>query len=134
MTMSLRRRIIPVLGGLVVFASTSASAFVGQPKPAISAEAERTPQGAKITVKGKNWPAKARIKLSGTRAPGSNGAQEFGMVDADDAGVFTFRKTVQCTTSRMDDAERDPVTFTAADSASGVKATMRVDGSAWVCQ
>lgn len=110
------------------------SASVGQPKPSIAAEAERTPQGARLTVKGKNWPAKARIKLSGTRAPGSNGAQEFGLVDTDEQGAFTFRKTVQCTTSRMEDAERDPVTFTAADSAGTLKATSRVDGGAWVCQ
>ena len=130
-----RRAVMPALAlaSLSIGASV-ATAFTGQPKPAISAEAERTPQGAKITVKGKNWPANAKVKLSGTRAPGTNGTQDFGVVDVDDKGVFTFRKTVQCTTNRMDDAERDPVTFTAEDPAAAVKATSKVDGAAWVCQ
>jgi hypothetical protein len=34
----------------------------------------------------------------------------------------------------MEDAQNEPVTFTAADSATGVKATQRVEGGAWVCQ
>jgi hypothetical protein len=131
----MRRVVVPVLAVVSLsLAATAAGAYTGQPKPAITAEAERSPQGAKITLKGKNWPGKARIKLTGTRAPGSNGTQEFGMAEADDAGAFTFRKTIQCTTNRMDDAERDPVTFTAVDSATGVKATAKTDGSAWVCQ
>lgn len=130
-----RRAVFPALAlAALSVGASAASAFTGQPKPAITAEAERTPQGAKITVKGKNWPAKARVKITGTRAPGSNGTQDFGMVDADEQGVFTFRKTVQCTTNRMDDADRDPVTFTAADSATAVKATSKVEGGAWVCQ
>lgn len=130
MSRSLRR-----LSGLALLLIPAVGvASVGQPKPSIAAEAERTPQGARITVKGKNWPAKGRIKLTGTRAPGANGAQDFGMLEVDDQGGFTFRKTVQCTTNRMDDAERDPVTFTAADSAGTLKATSRVDGAAWVCQ
>lgn len=130
-----RRLLVPAL---IVFAvagsATVASAFVGQPKPALSAEAERTPQGARLTLKGKNWPAGARIKLTGTRAPGANGTQDFGMADVTEKGEFNLRKTMQCTTTRMDDGQNNPVTVTAADSATGVKATARLDGAAWVCQ
>lgn len=135
MQLFVRHVVIPALAvASLSLGASAASAFTGQPKPAIQAEAERTPQGARITIKGKNWPANARVKLTGTRAPATNGAQDLGMVDADDKGVFTFRKIVQCTTNRMDDAENDPVTFTAADSATAVKATSKVDGAAWVCQ
>lgn len=130
-----RRLLVPALIVSAITASaTAAGAFVGQPKPAVNAEGERTPQGARLTIKGKNWPAGARIKLTGTRAPGANGTQDFGMADASDKGEFTYRKTVQCTTNRMDDAENNPVTVTAADSATGVKATARIDGAPWVCQ
>ena len=130
-----RRVVVPALAlASLSIGATMASAFSGQPKPAIQAEAERTPQGARIIVKGKNWPAKARVKVTGTRAPGAEGTQDFGMIEADDKGVFTLRKTVQCTTNLMDDAQRESVTFTAADSATSVKATSRVEGGAWVCQ
>lgn len=121
------------LASLSIGASV-ATAYTGQPKPAISAEAERTPQGARIIVKGKNWPAKARVKVTGSQPPGANGTQDLGMIEADDKGVFTLRKTVQCSTNLMDDAQRESVTFTAVDSATTVKATARVEGGAWVCQ
>ncbi|MCA0376069.1 MAG: hypothetical protein LCH84_10430 [Gemmatimonadetes bacterium] len=136
MQRSLRRVIAPTLAlaGLAL-ATTVAAAHTGQPKPNVSAEAERTPQGAKITVRGKNWPAKARIKLTATRAPGTRNPQDFGMIDADDKGEVRFSVVKQCTTNRMEDAELDPVTFTATDSATGVKATSaKVNGGGWVCQ
>lgn len=122
------------LAGLTLTA-TIAGAHVGQAKPSINAEAERTPQGAKISVRGKNFAAKARVKLTATRAPGTRNPQDFGMVDADDKGELKFSVVKQCTTNRMEDAELDPVTFTAADSATGVKVTSsKVNGGAWVCQ
>lgn len=130
-----RRMLVPVLAAsAVTLGATAANAFVGQPKPEIKVEGERSPQGARLTFKGKNWAANARIKLTGTRAPGTNGTQDFGMAGADDKGVLTFRKTVLCSTSNADDAQRDAVTITAADSATGVKATTRVEGGAWLCQ
>lgn len=130
-----RRMLVPALAATAVtLSATAASAFVGQPKPEMKVEGERSPQGARLTFKGKNWPAKARIKLTGSVAPGTNNKQDFGMVDADDQGVVNFRKTVQCSTNNADDAQREPVTITAADSATGVKATARVDGGAWLCQ
>ncbi|MBL0939968.1 MAG: hypothetical protein IBJ03_13830 [Gemmatimonadaceae bacterium] len=130
-----RRLLVPALIVTAMAGSaTVAGAFVGQAKPAVTAEGERSPQGARLTFKGKNWPAGARIKLTGTRAPGANGAQDFGMADASDKGEFNLRKTVQCSSNNMDDAQTTPVTVTAADSATGVKATARVDGSAWICQ
>lgn len=130
-----RRMLGPALAiSALSFAATAASAITGQAKPQISVEAERSPQGARINFKGKNWPAAARVKLTATRAPGASKAQDFGMVDADSTGVFTVRKVVQCTTSSQEDGANETVTFTAADSATGVKATASARGGAWVCQ
>ncbi|WP_373064260.1 hypothetical protein [Gemmatimonas sp.] len=114
--------------------ATAASAITGQAKPQLAVEAERLQQGARIVFKGKSWPAAARVKLTATRAPGSTKAQDFGKVDADINGTFTMRLEVQCTTSNQEDGALEKVTFTAADSATGVKATATVGGGAWVCQ
>ena len=56
------------------------------------------------------------------------------MVDADSSGVFTLRKVAICTTPNQEDGSLETVTFTAADSATGVKATASTRGGAWVCQ
>ncbi|WP_411279577.1 hypothetical protein [Gemmatimonas sp.] len=114
--------------------ATAASAITGQAKPQLSIEAERSPQGARIIFKGKNWPAASRVKLTATRAPGSSKAQDFGLIDADSTGVFAVRRVVQCTTSSQEDGSLETVTFTAADSATGVKATATTRGGPWVCQ
>jgi len=128
------------LGGLAfAFAALALSAQAalavgdgGQAKPQLKVEAERTPQGARISLSGKGWAPAARIKVTATRAPGSSTPQDFGMFSADSAGVFQGRKVAGCTTNNEDDA-REPVTFTATDSASGTKATSRLDGAAWGC-
>ncbi len=104
-----------------------------QAKPQINVEAERSPQGAKLTFKGKGWGPNARVKITATRSPGSNNAQDFGMFSADSAGNVAARKVAACSTTNMDDAN-EMVTFTAADSATGVKVTAKVQGGAWVCQ
>ncbi|PHX65500.1 MAG: hypothetical protein CK550_04590 [Gemmatimonadetes bacterium] len=130
-----RRMLAPVLTITALsFTATIASAFTGQPKPQLSIEAERSPQGARITFKGKNWPAAARIKLTATRAPASTKPQDFGIIDADSTGTFTVRKVAICTTQNQEDGALETVTFTAADSATGVKATATARGNAWVCQ
>ena len=104
-----------------------------QAKPQMNVEAERSPQGAKLTFKGKGWAPSARVKITATRAPGSNNAQDFGMFSADSAGNVAGRKVAACSTTNMDDAN-EMVTFTAADSATRVKVTAQVQGGAWVCQ
>jgi methionine-rich copper-binding protein CopC len=132
-----RRVLAPALAlAALALTTTSALALTGvvQPKPQLSVEAERSPQGARLTFKGKNWAPSARVKLTGTRAPGANGAQDFGTYSADSTGVLSARKIVGCTTNNMDDAQTADVTVTATDSASGAKATARVQGGAWVCQ
>jgi len=130
-----RRMLAPLLTITALsFTATIASALTGQPKPQLSIEAERSPQGARITFKGKNWPAAARIKLSATRAPASTKPQDFGIIDADSTGTFTVRKVAICTTQNQEDGALETVTFTAADSATGVKATATTRGNAWVCQ
>ena len=130
-----RRMLAPVLTITALsFTATIASAFTGQAKPQLSIEAERSPQGARITFKGKNWPAAARIKLTATRAPASTKPQDFGIIEADSTGTFTVRKVAICTTQNQEDGALETVTFTAADSATGVKATATARGNAWVCQ
>jgi hypothetical protein len=131
-----RRVAAPIFAVAALALSTQAALAVSglQPKPQLNVEAERTPQGAKLTFKGKNWGANARVKITATRAPGSNNAQDFGMFTADSAGVLNGRKVAACSTTRSEDGQNESVTFTAADSATGVKATARVEGGAWVCQ
>jgi hypothetical protein len=130
-----RRMLGPALAITALsLSATAARAITGQAKPQLSIEAERSPQGARITFKGKNWPAAARVKIKATRAPASNKPQDFGMVDADSTGVFSLRKVAICTTNSQEDGALETVTFTAADSATGVKATATARGGAWVCQ
>ena len=130
-----RRMLAPVLTITALsFTATIASAITGQPKPQLSIEAERSPHGARISFKGKKWPAAARIKLSATRAPASTKPQDFGIIDADSTGTFTVRKVAICTTQNQEDGALETVTFTAADSATSVKATATTRGNAWVCQ
>ena len=131
----MRRMMGPALAlAALSFTATAASAITGQAKPQLSIEAERSPQGARITFKGKNWPAAARIKLTATRAPAATQPQDFGITDADSTGTFTVRKVAICTTPNQEDGAIETVTFTAADSATGVKATATTRGGAWVCQ
>jgi hypothetical protein len=119
---------------LAALALSTQAAFAtvdgSQPKPQLNVEAERTPQGARLTFKGKNWAPSARIKITGSRAPGSTNVQDFGMPTA---GILNGRKLAACSTNRMEDGQNESVTITAADSATGVKATARVEGGAWVC-
>lgn len=132
------RRILAPALAIAALAMTTQVAFAvatgDQGKPQLNVEAERTPSGARLTFKGKGWAPSARIKITATRAPGSNNAQDFGMFSADSTGVLNGRKVAACSTNRMEDAQNESVTFTAADSASGAKVTTRVEGGAWVCQ
>ena len=126
------------LAVVVVALTTSAQvayAFVKtQAKPQLNVEAERSPQGARLAFKGKGWTANGRVKITGSRAPGAATAQDFGMYSADGTGNLTGQKVVACTTNNMDEGSSEQVTITAADSASGAKATTKVSGAAWVCQ
>ena len=103
-----------------------------QAKPSFKVEAFRTAQGARLAMQGKNFPANARIILTGTRAPGTNGVQKFGTVTVDSSGQFMHRTTTPCTTSNNNDAN-ESVTITAQDSAGPTKVTAKVDGSSWMC-
>ncbi len=134
---TVRRMLAPVMAvAALALTTTTALAFGGasQAKPQLNVEAERTTQGARLIFKGKGWAPAARIKITGTRAPGSNGAQDFGTFSADSAGVLAGRKVAACSTANIEDGQNEQVTITAADSATGVKVTQRVQGGAWVCQ
>jgi hypothetical protein len=129
-----RRLLVPVLAtAALTLGATQAGAVVGQPKAELKIEGERAQDGARLVIKGKNWPAKSKVKITATRAPGARSAQDFGVVDTDDKGEFTLRKTAQCTTQSMDEGTTESVTFTAAEEASGTKATAKSTGAPWVC-
>ena len=130
-----RRVVAPALAIVALALSTQAALAITQAKPSLSVDTERSPQGARLTFKGKNWAPNARIKITGTRAPGSNNAQDFGMFSADAKGELTGRKTQACSTTREEDGQNESVTITAVDSATPAnKATAKVAGGAWVCQ
>ena len=132
----IRRFIAPAMAvAAIVLTAQSALAVVNteQKKPEMKVEAERSSQGARLTFKGKYWAPNARVKIMGTRAPGSNGVQDFGMVSADSAGEISLRKVAACSTTRQEDGQNEPVTFTSTDSATGFKVTTKVQGGAWVC-
>ena len=129
-----RRVLVPALAlAALTLGATQASAVVGQPKAELKVEGERAQDGAHLVMKGKNWPAKSKVKITGTRAPGSRNPQDFGVVDVDDKGEFTLRKVVQCTTQSMDEGTTESVTFTATEETSGTKATAKSSGAPWVC-
>ena len=130
-----RRIVAPALAMVALALSTQAALAITQAKPQLNVETERSPQGAKLTFKGKGWAPSARIKITGTRAPGSSTNQDFGMFSADEKGELTARKTAQCSTPNMEDGQNESVTITAVDSATPAnKATAKVAGGAWVCQ
>ena len=130
-----RRIVAPALAIAALAVSTQAAYAIVQAKAQIAVEAERTPQGARLTFKGKGWAPNARIKITGTRAPGATGSQDFGMFGADDKGELNARKTAACSTPNMEDGQNEQVTFTAVDSAAPTnKASAKVPGGAWVCQ
>ncbi len=132
-----RRFDAPVLAvAALALSSKTALAFGGaiQAKPQLTVESERSPQGARLTFKGKGWGPSARVKTTVTRAPGASGMQDFGMFSADSTGTFPMRKVVACSTTNMEDGQNEQVTFTAADSATSVKASRKVQDGAWVCQ
>jgi hypothetical protein len=130
-----RRIVAPALAIVALTLSTQAALAITQGKPQLNVETERSPQGAKLTFKGKGWAPSARIKITGTRAPGSSNNQDFGMFSADAKGELTGRKTQACSTTREEDGQNESVTITAVDSATPAnKATAKVPGGAWVCQ
>jgi len=132
---TLLRRVAAPVFAVAALAITAQAAFAwSDGKPELKVEAERSPQGAKLLFKGKGWAPGAKVKITGTRAPGSSGAQVFGTFDADTAGMLTARKVMQCTTPNMEDGQNETVTVTAVDLATpATKITVRVPGDAWVC-
>ena len=129
-----RHSVALALVTLAVCAATAAAVPGMQPKPQLSVEAERSPQGARLTFKGKGWTPNGRLKITGTRPPGARDPQDFGMYSVDSTGALQGRKVVACSTTSMEDGSNEPVTITATDSATSAKAMTKVQGGAWVCQ
>jgi hypothetical protein len=135
---SLIRRVVTPMFAVAALAMTAQAALATpkhrQPKPEFKVEAERTAQGAKLLFKGKGWAPSAKVKITGTRAPGTVAPQDFGTFDVDAEGVLNARKTVQCSTQIMEDAQNESVEVTAYDLATpAVKFKAKVAGGAWVC-
>ena len=129
-----RRIVAPALAIAALALSAQVALAISQAKPQLNVETERSPQGARLTFKGKGWTPAARIKITGSRAPGSNNVQDFGMFSADEKGELNGRKSAACSTTNMEDGQNESVTITAVDSATPAnKATAKVPGGAWVC-
>jgi anti-sigma factor RsiW len=129
-----RRVAAPAFAVAALAISAQAALAWSDGKPELKVEAERSPQGAKLIFKGKGWAPGAKIKITGSRAPGSSTVQDFGTFDADTTGGLTGRKVVGCTTPNMEDGQNETVTVTAVDLATPAsKVTVRVPGGAWVC-
>jgi hypothetical protein len=86
-----------------------------------------------LFITGKNFPANTRLKISASRAPATNGNQDFGFITTDSTGAFKERKTTPCTTNRVEDGN-ERVTFLATDSSGTIRLETKIDGSSWVCQ
>ncbi len=132
----MRRLVVPAMAfaAIALSATTAFAVTHRQNKPQLSVEAERSAQGARLTFKGTGWSPNARLKLTGTHAPGAGGMQDFGIFSVDSSGHLTARKIATCSTSNTEDGSSEPVTITATDSATGTKAMAKVQGGAWVCQ
>ncbi len=126
----------PAIAAMAIgFSATAATAVTDdltQKKPEISVEAERTPQGAKVSLRGKNWEPNTEVKITGTRAPGSNDPLDLGTAKVNEKGEFRMTKLTQCTTRQVDDT-REGVTITVAAAEGDAKADRKIEGNAWWC-
>jgi hypothetical protein len=110
----------------VLVATTSRSGGLTE----ISASAEPTMQGAKVSIRGKGWPAKTAVALSASAPPGATADLDFGSVQSDADGEFRATKLSKCTTRTPTDTS----TWVHVKAQAGeVKASVRIGSAAWLC-
>jgi hypothetical protein len=110
----------------VLVATTSRSGSVTE----ISASAEPTMQGAKVSIRGKGWPVRTAIALSASAPPGATAELDFGTVQTDAQGEFRATKLSKCTTRTPTDTS----TWVHVKAQAGeARATTRISAAAWLC-
>jgi len=128
------RRVALVAGSLLLVVGllwTAVGAARGV--PTLTVQGERTPQGAKLALRGAGWPARVAIRLSAGTPPGGTVPLDFGSAMTSAAGEFRATKLTPCTTSDSVAAERITVTVTARTADGAVQAEARLAASAWAC-
>ncbi len=101
--------------------------------PAVSVEGERTPQGAKLALRGTGWPARVAVSLSASTPPGGSAPLDFGSAMTNASGEFRATKLSPCTTPDSAAAERASVTITARSADGAQSADAKIAASPWAC-
>lgn len=114
--------VVSLMAGFVVAASEVPQT------PEVSVEAESTAQGAKLAIRGKNWPARVTLTLSASTPPGGSAEVALGTVQSTATGEFRATKLTPCTSSAPSDAK---VTITV--KAGDISASSSIPSDAWVC-
>lgn len=126
-----RRRAALTLGLLLLGAGGGRAADRGA--PTFSIEGERTPQGAKLALRGTGWPARVAVTLAATTPPGGRGPLDFGTTVTNASGEFRVTKLSPCTTPDAAAAQRATVTITARTADGALAADVNIAALPWAC-
>ncbi len=110
----------------VLIAASGAS----QAKPDVTVEAERTMQGAKLSIRGRGWPASAAVLLTATRPPGAAADLDLGSAQTNAEGEFRATKLSPCTTRKESDGS---ASVTIVVRAGDARAERSITAVSWVC-
>ncbi len=110
----------------VVIAASNASAA----KPDITVEAERTMQGAKLSIRGRGWPPRTDVSLSASRPPGANAELDLGSAQTNAEGEFRATKLSKCTTRNESDGA---ASVTIRARVGDERAERSMTAVSWVC-
>jgi len=106
----------------------------GVEAPVISVEGERTPQGAKLALRGTGWPARTAVTLSATTPPDGSGPLDLGTATTNASGEFRATKLSPCSTQDSAAAQRATVTVTARSADGTLSADARIAALPWACR
>jgi hypothetical protein len=105
---------------------------VGRAAPSVTADAEATPQGVKIALRGSGWPARASLALRVSAPPGTRDPLDLGTAVANAAGDFRATKLTRCSTSDPAGGRQSlTVTVRTADGTASAETTL--SAAPWVC-
>lgn len=124
-------RTVLILGLLLLGADALRAAVVRV--PTLVVEGERTPQGAKLALRGAGWPARVSVSLTATTPPGGRSSLDLGTAMTNASGEFRATKLSPCTTPDSVAAERATVTVTARTSDGAVSAEAKLAALPWAC-
>jgi hypothetical protein len=129
---SLRRA--GAVGGFLLSAVLLWSAIgAARPAPTLSVLGERTPQGAKLALRGEGWPARVPVLLSASPPPAGTGTLDLGTAITSATGEFRATKLTPCTTTDSAAAARLMVTVTARTADGALRADAQLAASPWGC-